>query len=81
MKYQHKLRREVIHMAEFMGSIRTDNAAFGEDGADAGAEVARILRGLADHIEADQSDFSVGDTYVMYDINGNKVGSFEWKGE
>ena len=45
-----------------------ENAAFQEDPA---AEYARILRKVADEIEA-------GRTYgVMHDYNGNRVGTWE----
>lgn len=54
----------------FKLKIKTDNAAFAEDGNDGKNEVARILREIADKLE-DGCD--VG---FPRDINGNKVG--EW---
>lgn len=53
----------------FTVNISTDNAAF-EDNA--GFEVARILRKLADRVEdwPGANDFSIG----LLDANGNKVG-------
>ena len=58
-------------------SILTGNAAFhdesGEnDQAASGAEQARILRALADEIEAGGVGFR-----SLYDVNGNKVGAYE----
>ena len=54
-------------MSKFVVSIRTDNSAF--DG-DHGAEVARILRALADRIEGAALD----EYFPLRDINGNNVG-------
>lgn len=53
-------------------NIETGNAAFhDEEGEPSGHEAARILRELADRLEA-------GDTSgKVRDINGNTVGSFE----
>jgi len=49
-------------------SINIDNAAFTDD---PGAELAHILRELADHAEN-------GDTgRPLMDVNGNRVGLFE----
>lgn len=56
-------------------SIDTSNAAF--DGDDRGLELARILRDLADKLEA--GDF--GPTYTaapLRDINGNRVGMVQF---
>lgn len=55
--------------------IKTDNAAFcEEDGTEAslarGAELARILRELADEL-ADGND----GTFAVMDVNGNRVGT------
>lgn len=47
----------------------TDNAAFEGDGGN--AEVARILRAIAERVEADAGSGSVRD------VNGNRIG--EWK--
>lgn len=49
-------------------TVNTDNAAFDENPK---AEVARILRSIADKVEAGSEPISVRD------INGNKVGTFE----
>ena len=49
-------------------TIDTDNAAF-EDNE--GAETARILRQLADQIEARPGCYG----YNLHDFNGNKVGT------
>ena len=49
--------------------INMDNAAF-EDGS--GAEVARILRKLADGM---RTDLLPGDAEPLYDVNGNQVGA------
>jgi hypothetical protein len=51
---------------EFTLSIRSDNEAFAQD---AGAEVARILRAVADSIAAGME----GHMHLM-DLNGNGVG-------
>ena len=54
----------------FTCEMKTDNAAFGEDRLDEGAEIARILREIADRVEQ-------GDNHgICMDINGNKVGSW-----
>ncbi len=52
-------------------TLSTDNAAFAEDG---GAEVARILRGLADDVENVACDDFEGQR--LRDSNGNTVGYF-----
>lgn len=49
--------------------ISTGNAAFGEGPRDAGLEVARILRELADRIEN-----GIEDETSLFDVNGNCVG-------
>ena len=51
---------------EFTLSIRSDNEAFAQD---AGAEVARILRAVADSIAA-----GVEGHFHLLDMNGNGVG-------
>jgi hypothetical protein len=64
----------------FRLSIKTDNAAFHSevDGKDAGpgAELARILRIVADDLE--QSSYN--DSAVLIDSNGNTVGEYSLKG-
>jgi hypothetical protein len=59
-------------MLEFKLSMNCGNAAFDEN---ANAEIARILRKIADDLEADAS----GRCYEQYfrDVNGNRVGSFK----
>ncbi len=54
----------------FTLEINCDNAAFGDNKYDAGLEVARILKQVADKLEGGHK----GDT--VRDINGNLVGSF-----
>lgn len=56
-------------MNQFQLSLSTDNAAF--QGDDMRAEIARILRELAETIDN-------GSTYKggLYDANGNRVGSW-----
>ena len=49
-------------------SINTDNAAFGDD---PGAELARILRQLAAHLDAGDLD----EHRNIMDLNGNTVGA------
>jgi len=53
----------------FTLAIETENAAF----EDAGSEVARILRKLADKVQAwpGANHFTIG----LRDLNGNKVGT------
>ena len=58
----------------FQLEIRMDNAAFEED---EGWEVARILRGIAEDIGMD--GHIIGRKTSLFDINGNKVGT--WEGE
>ena len=50
--------------------ITADNAAFEDYPA---AEVMRILRELADHVNR-RGGLSPGDSLVLRDINGNRVG-------
>lgn len=53
-------------------TIKTDNAAFAD--GNRAAEVARILRVIADRIEG-------GETPTVYDYNGNKVGAITLTGK
>jgi hypothetical protein len=53
----------------FSIEFKTDNAAFDGD-ADKQAEVARILRGIADKVEAG------ADYGCVRDANGNTIGEF-----
>ena len=50
-------------------TINLDNAAFGDE---AGTEVARILRELADDL--DGHNCVIGERHVIFDANGNRVG-------
>lgn len=63
-------RRRVM---DFKLKIECDNAAFDDDMRD--LEVARILREAADRIE-NGADFG-----FCIDVNGNRVGSWAFKGE
>ncbi len=55
----------------FTLTIETGNAAFGDCLDDETAELARILRAAADKLDE-------GSTYgLLYDANGNRMGSFE----
>lgn len=54
-------------------AINTDNAAFQPDPA---PEIARILRKIADRVEAGLSDYG---HLTILDANGNTVGLFEVK--
>jgi hypothetical protein len=60
-------------MARFTVQLTADNDSFEPD---PGPELARILRGIADRIEA-------GDTYdtfrTILDVNGNDIGRFALK--
>lgn len=51
--------------------LATDNAAFEDD---RGAECARILRGLADRLEAGNFPSGSG-AWGLFDANGNAVGN------
>ena len=53
-------------------TISTENAAFGDDERDKGAEVARILRALA--FSAEYRNNLSG---PILDMNGNRVGMVE----
>lgn len=62
----------------FKLEITTANAAFDEIEGDAGAEVARILRELAERVE---SGLPTGDTATVRDANGNAVGEWRYQSE
>lgn len=56
-------------MASMTIEVESEDAAF--DGCEnAAAEMARLLRSIADTL-----DEGVGPCHVLYDINGNKCGS------
>jgi hypothetical protein len=57
----------------FTLEINCNNAAFDDEGH---AEVARILRELAERLEADESIKQV----PLQDINGNRVGLASFQG-
>ena len=54
----------------FRCAIKTGNAAFGENKEEEGAEIARILRWIAEDIENGE------ESGICIDINGNNVGSW-----
>jgi hypothetical protein len=60
----------------FKLNLRIDNAAFGEGSRD--YELARILREIADKIEAGQ-DYATYKT--VFDVNGNDVGRYARKND
>lgn len=60
---------------KFLLRIECDNAAFEQC---SGAEVARILRSLAEQIEGDSLECGIG---KLRDINGNQVGKWTVVGE
>lgn len=63
-------------MSTFKLTIRTDNAAFTDAG---GAELARILRRIADDVQDFQLPLTVNiKTQQMLDSNGNRVGGWSW---
>jgi hypothetical protein len=60
---------------KFHVAITCDNAAF--DDPDRNAEIARILRRLADRVEADVLNLPYGMksfSHTLRDVNGNDVG-------
>jgi len=59
-------------------TLLVDNAAFGITYDDQAQEVSRILRDLADRLEADSRylDPRYGQYLPLNDSNGNRVGSF-----
>jgi hypothetical protein len=63
-------------MTTFTVKMDCDNAAFGEDDWERTLEIARILRKIADKVEAGQG-MAVWETIL--DANGNDVGRFACK--
>ena len=61
-------------MAIFSVDFKTGNDAF-SDGNLAG-EITRILRAIAERIDAGNADVERGEAYAIADINGNRIGSF-----
>ena len=55
--------------------INTDNAAFDGDGGR--AEIARMLRDIADRVESGSIETDHEHLQGIRDINGNITGSFE----
>lgn len=64
-------------MSEFRVTIRTNNAAFRDegDGSFNGYEVARILREIADSVEGYGASRHA---QSVMDINGNRVGQYKY---
>lgn len=63
----------------FTVCMKTDNAAFADYGT--GAELARILRKLADELEpASGRDLLELDQGALHDANGNGVGHWTYDG-
>lgn len=58
--------------------IDTGNAAFNDDAGGAAAEVARILRDVADRIE---NNDDLPSYRGLHDVNGNRVGEASTSGE
>ena len=61
-------------MSKFSLDFRCANAAFDDDLA---GEISRILRDVADQVDAGNS---LGIVNPIYDSNGNRVGSFMLQG-
>lgn len=71
--------RELVPSEEWFGlEIDTGNAAFA--GRDGPAEVARILRRLADEVEI-ESGLTIQDGTKLFDVNGNTVGRVTVRGK
>ena len=62
-------------MKKLLIDINLDNAAF--EGDDAGAEIASILRDLADKLESSPIPAASELLAALYDVNGNCVGACE----
>lgn len=60
---------------KFQLTINCDNAAFFVDDDLQGEEIARILREAADKLEHGHA------AGPLYDVNGNRVGSFNYSAE
>lgn len=62
----------------FSVNIKMGNDAFSEY---PGEELARILRGLADHVEGQTAERAPGAKRAghLRDVNGNTVGRWQWK--
>jgi len=64
------------------GAAFMDEAAYNETGEelpDCGFELARLLREAADAVEDTRP--AAGHQVVLYDYNGNRVGSLDFEGE
>lgn len=63
-------------MATFSLRIECDNSAFFPTASDRNAELARILRDLANRLENDSAMSRAPDVseYILRDLNGNRVG-------
>lgn len=60
-------------MQVFKVTIACANDAVAHDNPDAPSEIARMLRQVADKLEA--RDFSPTESIPIFDVNGNRVGS------
>lgn len=60
--------------SDFIVAFNTNNDAF--DAEDGDREIARILRKIADDLEAGQATYDVPQR--IRDINGNRVGYWAW---
>ena len=60
----------------FKLQFSTDNAAFADSPEALAYEVARILRELADKIEAEPQYWAEGGSGIVRDVNGNNVGAW-----
>lgn len=56
--------------------IKTDNAAFGSSEPHKGSEVARILESIAARLH----EGAPGKMFPLFDINGNRIGTFRDSG-
>ena len=65
-------------MADYTITINTDNAAFGEPGAEMCGELARVLHTLANSIQGGGTG-RPGKGIALRDLNGNKVGVAKWE--
>jgi hypothetical protein len=76
MPDHHLARSPMDHCINI--TLLVDNAAFGDTYDEQAQEVGRILRNLADRLEANSRylDPTYGQYPTLNDSNGNRVGSF-----